>query len=70
MRYYLKKKPNTKQGWWSSSRCRPLVQTPVLQKKKKRTEKAMPRMVRATTVKTRLCKDTHAAVSTVCPGQE
>jgi hypothetical protein len=25
------KKPTTKKGWWSGSRCRPLVQTPVWQ---------------------------------------
>jgi hypothetical protein len=27
---------HTKKGWWSGSRCRPWVQHPVLQKKKKR----------------------------------
>jgi hypothetical protein len=27
------KKPITKKGWWSGSRCRPWVQTPVLPKK-------------------------------------
>jgi hypothetical protein len=27
------KKPFTKKGWWSGSRCRPLLQTPALQKK-------------------------------------
>jgi hypothetical protein len=30
------KKPITKKGWWSDSRCRPCVQTPVQQKKKKK----------------------------------
>jgi hypothetical protein len=25
-----------KRGWWNGSRCRPWVQTPVLQKKKKK----------------------------------
>jgi hypothetical protein len=30
----LLKKPFTKKGWWSGSRCRPWVQDPVLQKKK------------------------------------
>jgi hypothetical protein len=30
------KKPITKNCWWSSSRSRPWVQTPVLQRKKKR----------------------------------
>jgi hypothetical protein len=33
-RPYLGKKPFTKKGWLSSSRCRPWVQTPVPQKKK------------------------------------
>jgi hypothetical protein len=28
------KKPITKKGWWSGSRCRPRVQTPVLPKNK------------------------------------
>jgi hypothetical protein len=28
-----KKKPFTKKGWWSGSRCRPQVQTPAPQKK-------------------------------------
>jgi hypothetical protein len=27
---------NTKKGWWSGSRCRLLVQNPVLPKKKKK----------------------------------
>jgi hypothetical protein len=30
-----RKKSITKKGWWSGSRCRPGVQTPALQKKKK-----------------------------------
>jgi hypothetical protein len=30
------KQPITKKGWWSGSKCRPWVQTPVLQKKKKK----------------------------------
>jgi hypothetical protein len=30
-----RKKPITKKGWWSGSRCRSQVQTPVPQKKKK-----------------------------------
>jgi hypothetical protein len=30
--------PITKKGQWSGSRYRPLVQTPVLQKKKKKPE--------------------------------
>jgi hypothetical protein len=30
------KKPITKKCWWSGSRCRPWVQTPVPQKKKKK----------------------------------
>jgi hypothetical protein len=34
MRPYLEKNI-TKKGWWSGSRCRPWVQTPVLKKKKK-----------------------------------
>jgi hypothetical protein len=34
------KKPNTKKGWWSSSKCRPWVQAPVPQKKKKKKEKS------------------------------
>jgi hypothetical protein len=29
------KKPFTKRGWWKGSRCRPCVQIPVLQKKKR-----------------------------------
>jgi hypothetical protein len=29
------KKPTIKKGWWSGSRCRPWVQTPVPQKKRK-----------------------------------
>jgi hypothetical protein len=29
------KHPSQKKGWWSGSRCRPRVQVPVLQKKKK-----------------------------------
>jgi hypothetical protein len=33
------KKPITKQGWWSGSRCRLLVKTPVLQKEKKKKER-------------------------------
>jgi hypothetical protein len=32
----LKKPIIKKKGWWSGSRCRPLVQTPVLQRKKKK----------------------------------
>jgi hypothetical protein len=35
VRPILKKKPKTKQGWWNGSSCRPGVQTPILQKKKK-----------------------------------
>jgi hypothetical protein len=31
----ISKKPFTEKGWWSSSRCRPCVQTPVPQKRKK-----------------------------------
>jgi hypothetical protein len=31
----ISKKPITKKGWWSDSRCRPWVQTPVPQKKKR-----------------------------------
>jgi hypothetical protein len=30
------KMPNTKQDWWNGSRCRPWVQAPALQKKKKK----------------------------------
>jgi hypothetical protein len=33
------KKPITRKGWWSGSRCRPWVQAPVLKKKKKRVKK-------------------------------
>jgi hypothetical protein len=29
------KKPFTEKSWWSGSRCRPWVQAPALQKKKK-----------------------------------
>jgi hypothetical protein len=29
-----RKHPSQKKGWWSGSRCKPSVQTPVLQKKK------------------------------------
>jgi hypothetical protein len=32
------KKPITKKGWWSGSRCRPWVQTAVLQKKPQKTK--------------------------------
>jgi hypothetical protein len=32
-----KKKPSQIKGWWSGSRCRPWVQTPVLQKKKEKS---------------------------------
>jgi hypothetical protein len=32
--YFKKKKKITEKGWWSSSRCRPWVQTPVPKKKK------------------------------------
>jgi hypothetical protein len=32
-RPYLKKTHHKKKGWWSGSRCRPRVQTPVLEKK-------------------------------------
>jgi hypothetical protein len=35
-RPYLEK-TFTKNGWWSGSRCRPSVQTPVLQKKKNKS---------------------------------
>jgi hypothetical protein len=41
MRPYLKK-PATEKGWWSGSKCRPVVQAPVPQKegrKKKRKER-------------------------------
>jgi hypothetical protein len=31
----ISKKPLTKKGWWSGSRCRPWVQTPVPKEKKK-----------------------------------
>jgi hypothetical protein len=34
--------PNTKQGWWSGSRCRPWVQTPVQKKKKEQRMGASP----------------------------
>jgi hypothetical protein len=34
----ISKKPVTKKGWWSSSRCRPWVEAPVPQKKKKEEE--------------------------------
>jgi hypothetical protein len=34
-RPYLEKNPSQKKGWWSGSRCRPWVQAPILQKKKK-----------------------------------
>jgi hypothetical protein len=30
----------TKMGWWSGSRCRPKVQAPVLEKKKRKRKKA------------------------------
>jgi hypothetical protein len=33
------KKPFTEKGWWSGSRCKPLVQGPVLQKNKKQKQK-------------------------------
>jgi hypothetical protein len=33
----ISKKPITKKGYWSGSRCRPWVQVPVLQKKRKKT---------------------------------
>jgi hypothetical protein len=32
--HYLEKKPITKKGWWSGSRCRPWDQAPTPQKKK------------------------------------
>jgi hypothetical protein len=32
----ISKRPFTKKGWWSGARCRPWVQTSVLQKKKDR----------------------------------
>jgi hypothetical protein len=37
-RPYLEK-PFTERGWWSGSRCRPWVQAPVPQKKKKKERK-------------------------------
>jgi hypothetical protein len=37
----ISKKTFTKKGWWSGSRYRPWVQTPVPQKKKKKKEKIL-----------------------------
>jgi hypothetical protein len=33
-----RKTPFTKKNWWCSSKCRPSVQTPVLQRKKRRRD--------------------------------
>jgi hypothetical protein len=39
-----KKKKNQKKGWWSGSRCRSWVQTPVLQQKKKKERESIYRL--------------------------
>jgi hypothetical protein len=36
VKLYLEKNPFTKKGWWCDSKCRPQVQTPVPQLKKKK----------------------------------
>jgi hypothetical protein len=35
----ISKKPVTRKDWWSGSKCRPRVQTPILKKKKKKFHK-------------------------------
>jgi hypothetical protein len=45
------KHPTQKKGWWSGSRCRPSVQIPVLQKKKKSGWVQMPDCIRLHGVK-------------------
>jgi hypothetical protein len=61
----ISKKPFTKKGWWSGSRCKPWVQTPVPQKKKNR--QGRPRTGRGSILSSRsesgdlgeLCSDIH-----------
>jgi hypothetical protein len=42
-----KKNPSQKRTWWSGSRCRPCVQTPVSQKKKVLLPTSHPRLIAA-----------------------